>query len=70
MSNVLITKHNILFNTQFVFCKNQNTTMALIGLIDKILSVINNRDYVIGAFLDPSKAFDKVQNTILVKKYR
>ena len=27
-------------------------------------------DYVIGAFLDPSKAFDKVQNTILVKKYR
>ena len=70
MSNVLITKHNILFNTQFDFCKNQNTTMALIGLTDKILSVINNRDYVIGAFLDPSKAFDKVQNTILVKKYR
>ena len=38
--------------------------MALIGLTDKILFVINNRDYVIGAFLDPSKAFDKVQNTI------
>ena len=68
MSNVLITKHNILFNTQFDFCKNQNTTMALIGLNDKILSLINNMDYVIGAFLD--KAFDKVQNTILVKKYR
>ena len=44
--------------------------MALISLTDKILSVINNRDYVIVAFLDPSKAFDKVQNTILVKKYR
>ena len=59
---------NTIFFSILNFCKNQNTTMALIGLTDKILSLINNRDYVNGAFLD--KAFDKVQNTILVKKYR
>ena len=63
-----ITKHNILFNGQFGFRKNHNTTMALIILTDKIMSAINNGEYVVGAFLDLSKAFDTVNHAILLKK--
>ena len=63
-----ITKHNILFYDQFGFQKNHNTTMALIILTDKIKSAINNGEYVVGAFLDLSKAFDTVNHAILLKK--
>ena len=42
--------------------------MALIILTDKIMSAINNGEYVVGAFLDLSKAFDTVNHAILFKK--
>ena len=64
-----ITKHNILFYGQFGFRKNHNTTMALVILTDKIMSAINNGEYVVGAFLDLSKAFDTVNHAILLKNY-
>ena len=42
--------------------------MALIVLIDKIMKAIDEGDYVIGLFLDFSKAFDTVNHEILLRK--
>ena len=42
--------------------------MALITLIDKISKALDDGDFVIGVFLDFSKAFDTVDHNILLKK--
>ena len=42
--------------------------MALVILLDKIVKALENGEYVIGIFLDYSKAFDTVYHNILLKK--
>jgi hypothetical protein len=63
-----INKHNLLYQYQFGFRAGHSTNMALICMIDKVLTAINNGEYVIGLFLDFSKAFDTVNHTILLQK--
>ena len=61
-------KHEILYKYQFRFRAKYSTNMALIFLVDKITTAIENGDFVLGVFLDLSKAFDTVDHTILFKK--
>ena len=42
--------------------------MALITLVDRITEALDNGDYVVGVFLDFSKAFDTVDHAILLDK--
>ena len=42
--------------------------MALMKLLDKIVKALENGEYVIGIFLDFSKAFDTVDHRILLMK--
>ena len=42
--------------------------MALMILMDKLIKSLQNGDYMIGMFLDFSKAFDTVDHDILLKK--
>jgi exonuclease III len=63
-----INKHNILYKYQFGFRENYSANMAIITLIDKITSAIDNGDYVFGVFLDLRKAFDTVNHQLLLKK--
>ena len=42
--------------------------MALITLVDKVTEALDNGDYVVGVFLDFSKAFDTVDHFILLDK--
>ena len=59
---------NISFEYQFGFQKGKATHMALITLVDRITEPLPNGDYVVGAFLDFSKAFDTVDHAILLNK--
>ena len=42
--------------------------MALLTLIDKISKCVQNGDFVVGIYLDFSKAFDTVNHDILFRK--
>ena len=63
-----LQEHNILFQNQFGFRKNNSTTFALLQITDKIKETIDNKKYGCGIFIDLSKAFDTVNYEILLRK--
>ena len=63
-----VEKHQILSEHQFGFRTNRSTEHAILELSDKISKAIDKGEYIIGVFLDLSKAFDTVNHGILLKK--
>ena len=63
-----INKHNILYAFQFGCRTMHSPNLALIILVDRISKALENGDFVLGLFLDFSKAFDTVSHSILYKK--
>ena len=63
-----VKKHSLLYNYQFGFRKGYSTNFAMITLIYKISQALDEGNYVLGIFLDLSKAFDTVNHSILCKK--
>jgi hypothetical protein len=63
-----LNQENILYENQFGFRKAHSTEMALILVLDKISDALDNGDYVLGVYLDFSKAFDTVNHSILLQK--
>ena len=59
----------ILNNSQFGFRKMHSTYMALMTLMNRVKSSLENNDeYILGIFVEFSKAFDTVDHVILLKK--
>ena len=63
-----LEKFQILYENQFGFRKDCSTHMALLTLVDKLTQALENGEYVVGVFLDFSKAFDTVDHSILLEK--
>ena len=63
-----IDKHNILYKYQFGFCKSHSTNHAIILLVDKINNALDSGNVLIGVFLDIKKAYDPVNQKILLAK--
>ena len=63
-----INKHKVLYSFQFGFRANHSPDLALIYLVDKISRALEEGEYVLGLFLDFSKAFDTVNHEILFTK--
>ena len=63
-----IIEHKILSNLQFGFRKGYSTEIAISVLIDNISKATDNKEHVVGVFLDFAKAFDTVNHRILLGK--
>ena len=62
-----LNHHKVLISNQFGFRKSHSSYMALMVMIYE-LNILENGDYVIGIFLDFSKAFDTMNYEILLDK--
>ena len=56
--------HRVLNNNQFGFRKLHSSYMALMVLMNELISSLEKGESVIGVFLDFSKAFDTVDHAI------
>ena len=63
-----ISRHNILFDSQYGFRKKRSTTCAILRLMHLILKAMHEKEYAIAVFLDLTKAFDCVEHSILLCK--
>ena len=63
-----ISKNNILYENQFAFRKGYSTCHALLDFIDKVANAFELNEFLIGVFLDLSKAFDCIDHNILINK--
>ena len=63
-----LSDSKILYQKQFGFQKGRSTDHALLQLVDQIYESFEQNEYVIGVFIDLSKAFDTADPNILLKK--
>ena len=63
-----LNQHNLLYNHQYGFRKQHSTELAALELIDRTIIALDNCETPINIFLDMSKAFDTLYNTILLNK--
>ena len=63
-----VNKCKLLYEYQFGFRCGHSPELALTCLVDKISNALENGEYVLGLFLDCSKAFDTVNHDILFEK--
>ena len=60
--------HNVLFENQFGFRKNNSTSYALMEITEHIKESIDKGKFGCGIYIDLRKAFDTVNQSILLKK--
>ena len=63
-----LNNNNLLYEYQFGFREKHSPNLAMIYLVDKISNALQNGEYVLGLYLDFSKAFDTVNHKILLEK--
>ena len=63
-----IDKNNLFNEFQFGFRNNHSTFMALIVLVENLVTALDNGNCAVGLFLDFQKAFDTVDHCILLDK--
>ena len=62
--------NNILYKKQFRFQKGHSTELAILQLVDQISNRFEKNLFTLGVFIDLSKAFDTVDDDILICKLK
>ena len=65
-----INKHNYFFNGQYGFRTNHSTGLALNEMVNIIVNAIDSNKHSIGVFIDLKKAFDTVNHSLLIDKFK
>ena len=68
MPDSILELHNVLYENQFGFRKNNSTIFALIQITEKIKESIDKEKFGCGIFINLRKAFDTVNHEILLLK--
>ena len=63
-----LNENKILYDYQFGFREAYSTELALTVFLDKVTNALENKEFVIGIFLDLSKAFDTINHQIILDK--
>ena len=63
-----IVDQNILYDKQFGFQTGHSTEHVIDQLVDQIYEAFEKNEYTLGVFIDLSKAFNTVDNSILLRK--
>ena len=63
-----MTNSNLLASSQSAYIRHHSTETALLYLVDKCMSNINNSEIIISCSLDLSKGFDVLNHEILLHK--
>ena len=63
-----LDKHSILYNKQFGFRARYSTDHALLDFLIQVSKAIENKEIIVGIFLDFKKAFDSINHDILLSK--
>ena len=63
-----LSKENIIYKKQYGFRPGYSTSDAVVEVVDKCVSCLDDRKFTIAVFLDLSKAFDTVNRNILIRK--
>ena len=63
-----LNDQSILYDKQFGFRTGHSTEHAIAQLVDQIYETFEKNEYNLGTFIDFSKAFDTVDNSILRRK--
>ena len=65
-----MNENEILNDKQFGFRSGHSTEHAILELIDQVSNAFDNNNFVLGVFIELSKAFDTVvHNNLLEKKH-
>ena len=67
ISNCL-NENETLNDKQFGFPVGHSTEHAILELIDQVSNAFDNNSFVLGVFIDSSKALDTVDHNILLEK--
>ena len=63
-----MNENEILNDKQFGFRAGHSAEHAILELIDQVSNAFDNNNFVLGVFIDLSKAFDTVDHNILLEK--
>lgn len=63
-----LTSQNILYDKQFGFRKSHSTSHAINHSVTHVTNELQNKNYVLGIFIDLSKAFDTIDHGKLINK--
>ena len=62
-----LTTNEILYKKQFGFQEGHSTEHAIMQLIDNINNSCEKNHFILGVFIDLSKAFDTVDHILITK---